>query len=70
MSVRSEKQLRRRLAIIEKEMAHQTAACIQHGFHSGYGFCWDRRCVERATLRWALGLPKNQFNAADTMAGW
>lgn len=55
---------------VEAEMAAQTEACMEKGWDSGAGLFWDKRCVQRATLRKVLGLPEKLFNEADTMAGW
>lgn len=68
--MRSEKAIRRWLGIVESEMEKQSEACMKTGWDSSAGLCWDRRCVQRATLRRILGLKEEPFNAADTMAGW
>lgn len=70
MRVRSEEQLTRRLEKLEGEMVEQAELCRLHGYHSHYAVMWDKRCVERATLRWTLGMKRRPFNAADTLAGW
>lgn len=62
--------IRNWLARLEKEMETQTAQCRMMGWNSPAALFWDKRCVERRTLRTILGLKPKPFNAADTMAGW
>jgi hypothetical protein len=63
-------QIKRRLAKLESEMKRQTDRCMQDGWHSAAGLFWDKRCIERHTLRSVLGLKYRPFNNADAMAGW
>jgi hypothetical protein len=68
--MKTQTQIRKRLSQVEHEMCIQAERCMKLGYESAAGLFWDRRCVERRTLRYILGLRRKPFNAADTMAGW
>ena len=70
--VKSRRAIKRRLKTLEREMEAQTLEVLgsQNGWGGTESLFWDKRCVERATLRWVLGKKQKQFNVADTMAGW
>ena len=67
--MKDEAAVRRRLARLEEELTAQAAECREKGWGTAASNYWDKRCVERALLRWLLGLRKKAFNAADTLAG-
>lgn len=66
------RRLRRKLAAVETTLENQLALIMasDKGFGGPASLFWDRRLVERNTLRWALGMKPRPFCAGDVMAGW
>lgn len=70
--MKTEQSVRRRLAALEKEMEAQVIDVSRSDQEWGgpKSLFWDKRCIERATLRWVMGMKSKQFCPADIMAGW